>query len=81
MGVMPPRRSSSSPRPYGRQGKDRTIKSLSLDGELAEWVESSAAKHSMSFSAFVAEQLAQLRAEDGISEKPVAHMPRKPEKK
>lgn len=78
---MPPRRSSPSPRSYGRQGKGQTIKSLSLDGDLAKWAESSAAKHSMSFSAFVAEQLAQLRAEDGIKEEPVEYVARKPKKK
>ena len=54
---MPPRRSSSKPRSYGRQAEGKTIKSLSLDSELALWAEAWAARHGKSFSQAVNEAL------------------------
>jgi hypothetical protein len=52
-GLMPPKRRSPLPKPYGRQAEGKTIKSLSLDAELVEWSEDQAAAEGMSFSAWI----------------------------
>lgn len=50
---MPPRRSTSLPKSYGRQADGKTIKSLSLDAELVKWSESQAVDAGVSFSAWI----------------------------
>lgn len=50
---MPRPRSTSSPRPYGRQAKGKTIKSISLDDEVSARAQKEADKRGMSFSEFV----------------------------
>lgn len=47
-------------KPYGRQAKGKTIRSLSLDAEVAEAAEKQAALLGMSFSKYVNEFLASL---------------------
>ncbi|RYD62374.1 MAG: hypothetical protein EOP83_14800 [Verrucomicrobiaceae bacterium] len=44
---------------YGRQAQEKTIKSLSLDKELASWAEKEAKKKGVSFSQFVSDLLAE----------------------
>lgn len=58
---MPPKRHSHQPRAYGRQARGKTIKSISLDGELAIWAEHRAASENMSLSAWIEEQLTNAR--------------------
>lgn len=53
MAAMPPRRSTSLPKSYGRQADGKTIKSLSLDAELVKWSESQADAIGMSFSSWI----------------------------
>jgi len=48
---------------YGRQAPGRTIKSISIDVETAEWLTQKAASAGVSASAFVDQLLARLRAE------------------
>jgi hypothetical protein len=47
------KKTTSKPRQYGRQAEGKTIKSLSLETEVAEWAEAEAKKQGVSFSAFV----------------------------
>jgi len=46
------------PRSYGRQADGKTIKSLSLDAEVAAWAEEQAALQKVSFSKFMESALA-----------------------
>jgi hypothetical protein len=55
---MNPRK--TKPRPYGRQGKDKTIKSLSLDQDVALWVKKEAQERGVSESSLVNELLKKL---------------------
>ena len=41
------------PRAYGRQADGKTIKSISLNADVAKWAEKEAKARKMSFSAFV----------------------------
>ncbi len=50
---MPRPRNTKSPRPYGRQAKGKTIKSLSLDDEVAARAQKEADRRGMNFSEFV----------------------------
>jgi len=52
---MPPSRKSSSPRSYGRQASGKTIKSLSIDSDLALELEAEAQKRGITFSALFTE--------------------------
>jgi hypothetical protein len=40
---------------YGRQAKGKTIKSISIESDLADWIQKQADKSGVSFSAFVNE--------------------------
>ena len=53
-----PRKSEDSLKSYGRQGKGKTIKSLSLDKELVRLAEAKAKEQGVSFSQFVNQLLA-----------------------
>lgn len=44
---------SETPKSYGRQSSDKTIKSVSLDKRIADLVEQEAQRRGMSFSALV----------------------------
>lgn len=61
---MPPKRSTKKGRSYGRQAEGRTIKSLSLDAEIAQWAERLAAAEGISFSRWVEIQLEKTRTEN-----------------
>lgn len=76
---MPPKRKSTEPRSYGRQANGRTIKSLSLDGDLAAWAEAYAAEHNMPFSTLIEELLANAKAQGGssLNEAPAEYKVRK----
>ena len=58
--MRPPNKRSEGekPRSYGRQGKGKTIKSLSLPSDLVEELEDRAEKEGKNFSQLVAELLA-----------------------
>jgi len=62
---MPPRRNTSRPRSYGRQGQGKTIKSISMSASLAEWLEGQAAASGIGVSALI-EQIAQQHREDAM---------------
>jgi hypothetical protein len=53
-------KNNKSPRPYGRQGKDKTIKSLSLDSDVAKWVTEEAKRRGVKDSSLVNELLKKL---------------------
>jgi hypothetical protein len=63
---MPPSRKSSSPRSYGRQATGRTIKSLSLDSDLAAWAEAEAAESGIAFSALIEQLLSDAKAGSSV---------------
>lgn len=44
---------TSNPRPYGRQGKGKTIKSLSIESEVLLHAEKEAEKRGMNFSEYI----------------------------
>lgn len=50
----------NSPKNYGRQSADKTIKSLSLDKDVVSWVKKEAKKNGVSESSFVNELLKKL---------------------
>lgn len=69
LAVMPPmQRDSDAPRPYGRQAKHKTIKSVSLESDIAQWSEAQAAAANMSYSTFIANLLESARGSSVINE-------------
>ncbi len=48
-----PKKKAATPRSYGRQADGKTIKSISLNSDVAKWAEKEAKSKGMSFSAFV----------------------------
>ena len=42
-----------SPKNYGRQAKDKTIKSISIERDLADWIQEKADEKGVSFSSFI----------------------------
>lgn len=73
-----PRKSKDSLKSYGRQGKGKTIKSLSLDKELVRLAEAKAKEQGVSFSQFVNQLLADA-APTGVT--PAPDPPRRSKKK
>ncbi len=59
---MPPKRKTSKPRAYGRQAEGRTIKSISLNADLARWAETQAEAEQTTFSSWLEAQIAQQRS-------------------
>lgn len=54
---------------YGRQAEGKTIKSLSMDSDVAEWVEREAAAKGVSVSAFINDFLIEHFEKQGQKEK------------
>lgn len=50
---MAKKETSPKARPYGRQADGKTIKSLSLEANVADWAEKEASRRGVSLSAFV----------------------------
>jgi hypothetical protein len=74
---MPPKRRTSSPKPYGRQAEGKTIKSLSLDSDLVSWSEQKALADGRSLSSWLNALLSKAR---GSSPKASAKGSAKPAK-
>lgn len=60
---MPPKRKTREPRSYGRQAAGKTIKSLSLTADIAQWAEAECEARQIPFSAFIEQLLAARKQE------------------